>query len=454
MQLSQNKAGARHKLGFRKIFFSGIVIAILLFILIPIVILASISDSRALVEEAATVDTNSAIKAKKVAKQLYNDLRDGKSDQRSTLALSEDEINGIVALGTRGISRLKGRVNVTPLGIIGAFTLNVPKNPLGEYINLTATLVPSSKGLVVDNVSVGSFDISGNIAISIIEIALNKVIAGDTFGTKLINAIDSIEVDNSRLILAYHSIPGLRNAIVSTKGQIIDVRDELALLGDPKVVKLYYEHICKFHSLIDGAGQVSVGYYLYTAFTFAEKRNYVSGVPVEENRAALLALAIFLGSSNFDSVVGALDEKTLATCQPRNSQMMLANRNDLRLHFIFSAALKIISDSGISFAIGEFKELLDSQQGGSGFSFADLAADRAGIRFAELALDENGALRVQQMAAKLKQEKTFFPSIGGLPEEIPQQFFDARGGIESDYYKQHLATINQRIDRLELYKTN
>jgi len=447
-------ATARQKTGIRKIFFWGIAIAILVFIIIPLITLASISDSRALVEEVATVDTNSAIKAKKAAKRLYKDLMAGKSDQRSTLTFSEDEINGIVALGTRGVKSLKGRVNVTPLGIMGAFTLNLPDNPLGEYINLTTTILPSSKGLVIDNVSVGSIDISGNMAISLMEIALNKVIAGDAFGTKLINAIDSVEVDHSTLVLAYHSIPGFRNAIDNTKERIKEVRDDLALLGDPKLVKIYYERICKFHSQIDGLGQASVGYYLYTVFSFAEKRSYMSEAPVEENRAALLALAIFLGSSNFDSVVGALDEETLATCQPRNSQMVLANRNDLRLHFIFSVALKIISDSGISFAIGEFKELLDSQQGGSGFSFADLAADRAGIRFAEMALDENGALRAQQMASELRQEKAFFPSIVGLPEGIPQQVFDERGGIEGDYYKQHLATINQRIDRLALYKAH
>lgn len=445
-------ARARQKAGFRKILFWGFTTTILLFIFTPLITLVTISDSRALVEEAAKVDTNSAIKAKKAAKQLYNDLMDGKPDKHSILILSEDEINGIVALGTRGVRGLTGRVNVTPLGIKGALTLNIPNNPLGEYINLTTTILPSSNGLVVDSITLGSIDISGNIAISVMEIILNKVIAVDTFGTKLINAIDSIEVDNSTLIFAYHSIPGLRNAIVSTKGQIKEVRDDLALLGDPKIVKRYYERICKFHSQIDGLGQASVGYYLHTTFSFAEKRSYITEAPVEENKAALLALAIFLGSSNFDTVVGALDEETLAACQPRNSLMVLANRNDLRLHFIFSAALKVISDSGISFAIGEFKELLDSEQGGSGFSFADLAADRAGIRFAEMALDENGAQRVQHMASELRHEKVFFPSTAGLPEGVPQQVFDEHGGIEGDYYKQHLKTINQRIERLALYK--
>ena len=447
-------ARARPKKGFRKILFWSFATAILLFILVPAMTIAYISDSHAMVVEVATVDTKSAIKAKNVAKQLYRDLMNSNSNRSSTLRLSEDEINGIVALGTRGLPRLKGRVNVTPLGIKGAFTLHVPDNPLGEYINLTGTVFPSSKGLIVENISLGSLDISGNLAKSLIETALNKLIAGDTFGTKLINAIDSVEVDDSTLILSYHSIPGLSDAIDSTKGQIKELRDDLAILGDPSVVKSYYEHICKFHSKIDGFGQASVGYYLDTAFSYADKRSYISENPVEENLAALMALAIFLGSSRFDTVVGALDKETLATCQPRNSQMVLANRNDLRLHFIISAALTVISDSAISFTGGEFKELLDAQEGGSGFSFADLAADRAGIRFAELALDEKGAKRLQQMASELRQERTFFPSIADLPEGIPQQVFEERGGIDSDYYKQYLATINQRINGLTLYQAH
>jgi hypothetical protein len=176
--------------------------------------------------------------------------------------------------------------------------------------------------------------------------------------------------------------------------------------------------------------------------------------PVEENKAGLLALAIYLGSANFNSVVGAIDKETLRICKSSGSHIVLANRSDLRLHFIYSAALKVISSSELSFTLGEFKELLDSQKGGSGFSFSDLAADRAGIRFAELALDSSGALRIQRMAADLTQEEVFLPSISGLPEEIPQHLFEKRGGIESDYYRKYLAIINVRIDKLTLYKTN
>jgi len=48
---------------------------------------------------------------------------------------------------------------------------------------------------------------------------------------------------------------------------------------------------------------------------------------------------------------------------------------------------------------------------GSGFSFADLAADQAGIRFAELAVADSSAEQLQQTASELAKETVFFPSI-------------------------------------------
>lgn len=444
----QNKK-RNHKPGFLAI---GSIIAILILIVIPSVLLIYISDSYALVKETANVDTDSAVKAKKIAKQLYTDMLDSSSPQRSELTISQNEINGIIALAMRGIKGFKGRANVTSIGIKGAFTFYVPQNPFGDYINLSVTIDPSPNGLVVNNVSIGSIEIPGTFAVSLAEALLNKLLSGEAMGSRLVNAIESVQVSNAKLYLVYRPVAGLRQAINETRGKAREIRDDLALLGDPKVVRHHYEMLCKFHKKISGIGDISLGYYLSSAFSFAEKRSRAGAKPAEENQAALLALAIFLGSANFDSVVGAIDEETFQRCPPPDDHIVLAGRDDLRLHFIFSAALKIISDSGLSFAIGEFKELLDSQQGGSGFSFVDLAADRAGIRFAERALDDASALHIQRRASGLTEEKTFFPSIAELPEGIPQQVFTARGGIESSYYKKYLTTINTRIDNLPLYK--
>ncbi len=439
-----------------KIILWVISVAILIFIVIPLIVISNVIDSYALVVKTARVDVNSAVKAKKVARQFRDDLYGYTANiQHSSLQLTENDINGIIALGMRGIKRLKGRVNVTPLGIKGAFTFELPNNPFGKYINFTGTIIPSQDGLNIHNVSLGNIELPGGLAVSLAEVLLNQMLTGKATGTKLVNSIDSITVDNSRLTLIYHTIPNIRQIFEETKERVKKIRDDLALLGDPKLVKLYYHKLCDFNKQgISFAGKtVPLGLYLNTAFSFAEKRSNVGKNPVDENKASLLALSIFLGTTNFNSIIGAIDKKTLRKCQPRGRKIVLNNRVDLRLHFIYSAGLKVISDSGISFTIGEYKELLDSQEGGSGFSFADLAADRSGIRFAEQAMDSFGAMHIQRMAAELIQKKVFFPSIAGFPEGMPQHLFEQRGGIEGDYYKKYLAMINERIENLPLYSS-
>ena len=67
-----------------------------------------------------------------------------------------------------------------------------------------------------------------------------------------------------------------------------------------------------------------------------------------------------------------------------------------------------------AFGIGELKELLDSNEGGSGFSFADMAADAAGVRFAETFLAApRGDWR--PMLARIGGEADLMPALDGLP---------------------------------------
>ncbi|MDZ4262719.1 MAG: hypothetical protein U1B30_10350, partial [Pseudomonadota bacterium] len=92
-------------------------------------------------------------------------------------------------------------------------------------------------------------------------------------------------------------------------------------------------------------------------------------------------------------------------------------------------------------------------QGGSGFSFADLAADESGIRFAERATAPEQARALQTIAAELRDETRFFPAIDALPEGIPQQLFEQQyGGTGGQYYNEQLAQIKTLINALPLYQ--
>ena len=63
----------------------------------------------------------------------------------------------------------------------------------------------------------------------------------------------------------------------------------------------------------------------------------------------------------------------------KNYPTFLYKRIDLAQHFIASAAITSSINGQIAKAVGEEKELNDAN-GGSGFSFIDLAADKAGTR--------------------------------------------------------------------------
>ena len=67
----------------------------------------------------------------------------------------------------------------------------------------------------------------------------------------------------------------------------------------------------------------------------------------------------------------------------RRVELTLNGRHDSAQHFVISAALAAWAGEPVAEAIGLYKELDDARRG-SGFSFADLAADRAGTRFGEL----------------------------------------------------------------------
>lgn len=424
----------------------------ILFLVIPLTLLLMASESEPAVTSVAAADTSAAVKAKKIALQLRDDIRSKKIE--SSVSFSQQDVNGLVAIAMRGLNKFKGRVNTTPIGIEGAFSIYIPRNPFGQYLNIRFGAPPSSHGLQLNYLSIGSLHFSGDTALTIGESLLN-VLAGDDLGTLLRYSVKSVAVKDDITTIVYRPIPDLKQRVSRFKERVKEVRDEFALVADPAAVQAYYTQLCKLGEHGHKVKSISLGYYLAEAYDLASKRTQYGGDAIDENRAALFALAIYLGSTRFESFVGEVRTDELDYCNGYSGNTRVANRTDLRLHFIYSAALKVLGDSGISFTIGEFKEMMDSGRGGSGFSFVDLAADRAGIRFAEVALDRSkgGALRLQTEAKSLTDESAFFPEIDGLPEEIPQAIFDSEyGGVEGSRYAEYVKDIDARISRIPLYR--
>ena len=192
--------------------------------------------------------------------------------------------------------------------------------------------------------------------------------------------------------------------------------------------------------------------YIRYAFDLAEARAG-TGSAQEEVSAAMMALAIYCGHWRVQYLVGEVTTGDLKGRRFLCSNVTLAGRQDLRQHFIVSAALEIASKRGTAFPIGEVKELLDSNRHGTGFSFDDLAADRAGIRFASRMLAAaSDATQRRMLVDRLDSGAAVMPSIAGLPPAMSDAEFKRRyGTVDSAKYKAVLDVIDERIDNLPFY---
>jgi len=171
---------------------------------------------------------------------------------------------------------------------------------------------------------------------------------------------------------------------------------------------------------------------------------------VKHNRAAILALGIALGHERIARFVG-LDPKgeLVRAAISLRKGATLRGREDWARHYALSAALAVLEHPLVSDAGGLVKEELDALARGSGFSFGDLAADRAGVRFAATATRSKADAKAMQ--ARLQSGfavDDFFPQAGDLPENLTtEQFRASYGGVGSQRYRQMLGDIEARLDR-------
>jgi hypothetical protein len=96
---------------------------------------------------------------------------------------------------------------------------------------------------------------------------------------------------------------------------------------------------------------------------------------------------------------------------------------------------------------------MDRADGGSGYSFVDLAADHAGLQFAHIATSAATAQKVQRILAGQVDERLFFPSIAQLPENLDKASFVRRfNKVDSPQYQLLIDEIDRRISQLPIHQ--
>lgn len=201
--------------------------------------------------------------------------------------------------------------------------------------------------------------------------------------------------------------------------------------------RLIYQE--KIHDIItqhDPKWRLSLADLLKPVFDLVHERATMESA-IEENRSAILAVNDYVNAEN-----------------PPLYPAFLYKRPDLAQHFMGAAALTASTNSQVANALGEVKELRDSKTGGSGFSFVDLAADKVGSRFGEIAVSSpENAYRLAQLVSQIKDYRDFMPDPRDLPEHMSEDVFKQTfESTKSDAYLALSAQIDARMALIPLYQ--
>jgi uncharacterized protein YfiM (DUF2279 family) len=394
-------------------------------------------EQQPLIRQVSGLSHTDIARAKRIIKQ--NDPRRKPAGTVQVMRISEQDLNLAVNYLLQRVARMQGAVSTrTEEGKARvAGSVRIPELAFRPYLNVSLTLTDAGGSPQISDMRIGQLDIPDPLAHLIIENAIDRFsetkqweLAGDI--------IKEVEFAEKQLAVSYLWKPGI----------LAQARDTLIQQEQREAIAIYYNELASLHAG-NKAQRGSLTGVLQHLFSLAQRRTQSGQDPVEENRALLLVL----GSWAMNQGMGHLLSHETQRRRIRAFRLVLNQRRDLAQHFMVSAAIASNSDTMLADAVGLYKEVQDSQ-GGSGFSFADLAADRAGTRFGEEATQsESSARRIQQLLSSGVAESDIMPRSGDLPEHLNAKQFKRRyGEIGSPDYNRVAQEIERRVAACSIYR--
>jgi hypothetical protein len=410
----------------------------LLFLLILIAPLALIGtallvvDTQPSVSRAAEVTPGSIERAKRILDQ--NDPRKLKSGARRTVVISQGDLDLAANYLANQYARASARVALKNRAVEINASWRLPLIPIGLYLNFDTLLVEDQSQLRWELLRIGRLSLPPQLAYWLASRALDLAF-GPVDLNSFAQVVKQIRIDNQRVAMTYEWQADLPDKL---RAVLLPPEEQYRL-------KAYQERLAEV-TRAQKSKNVSMNELLAPLLKFAAERSDKN--PTAENRAAILLLSIYINGESLDKILPAAKNWP----RPAKLGVLLSKRDDFAKHFIVSAALAANAGSPLADAVGVYKEIADSR-GGSGFSFNDIAADRAGTRFGEYAVQRASARTLQQKLAGGISENDFMPNTADLPEYMQEaEFKRVFGGFDGPEYKLMMAEIERRIAALPLYR--
>ena len=366
-----------------------------------------------------------------------NDPRQQRPGVLRSISVSQEDVSLAANYAAQRFGRGGASVVLQEAAASLRLSLPLPSNPLGRYLNIDADLRETGTLPRVARLQVGRLPVPGFIADALLHQALARLNRNQDIAASA-DAIKSVHAGGGMLRVVYDwndELPThLRSALVSPQ--------------ERQRLQAYQERLAQFTRSGDARRKLQLGEVLQPLLLLAAERGARADAAAEY-RAAIITLTFYVNGKGLAAIVPAARDWQA----PALRQVLIEERSDFPQHFTISAALAATAGSPLSDAVGLYKEVDDSR-GGSGFSFNDIAADRAGTRFGQLATGSGpDQRRLQQAVSKGLRETDYMPAWRDLPEFMPEPEFLRRfGGIGAPPYRRMMETIEQRIAALPLYR--
>ncbi|MGD7035818.1 hypothetical protein [Methylotuvimicrobium buryatense] len=316
-------------------------------------------------------------------------------------------------------------------------SLHLPKNLFGKYLNLQFNLAKTNGSTHIHSLKIGLVEFADELA----EWLIKKTIKYAHLKQHYILVTEQI--------LDFHfTKENLRLTYITDPAFAEHTADLLHRAKDRQSMIFYQQKLTEVIDNHDPEWLLSLADLIQPLFKLAHQRSSLK-TAIKENRIVIFTINSYV---NKHETMPYLPRNI--TAKPHTEYpVFLYRRIDLAKHFIASATLTATGGGHLANMIGLEKELSDARSG-SGFSFVDLAGNRAGMRFGQLAVSNpENARRLQQAMAEIKDYTAFMPDVRDLPENLDRSAFKKNyGTVYSPKYQDMLMLIDNRIDQLEIYQ--
>ncbi len=352
-----------------------------------------------------------------------------------TLTLNEKELNIATSYILKRFINSHSKITITPTGLKLSFSIKLPNNLLGKYININFNLIKHQGFPAINNLSFGKLAIADEFAGLIIENIINHTELKQYY-LLLGRHIKGITIDSKQIRITYFMTPA----------SYIAAQNYLLENAENNIFAIYQRKLNDVLRVRRVGQRVSLAELLQPLFKLASQRSTLENA-IAENRAVIFIISAYVNSREFFQFL-SYDLRRRPIIHP----VYLYQRTDMAKHFMALATLTSSGSTFLAHLLGREKELIDAKQG-SGFSFVDLAADRAGMYFGKIATSSpENALKFQQAMANLKNYADFMPEVRDLPENMNNtEFVERFGSIYSPAYQNLLKKIDIRISSCPVY---